>query len=89
MERSLIVNNILNWKMKRLIRTMPISFGVEVLNGSMLDEKDGKNMVVINEAAMKAFGWTQPVGKKMGKLGKQCIVKGVIKNISYNAQYIR
>ena len=60
-------------------------FGVEVLNGSMLDEKDGKDMVVINEAAMKAFGWTQPIGKKMGKLGKQCIVKGVIKNISYNA----
>ena len=44
-------------------------FGVEVLEGSMLDEKDGKNMVVINEAAVKAFGWTQPVGKKIDKLG--------------------
>mgnify|MGYP002953546207 FL=1 len=60
-------------------------FGVEVLEGSMLDEKDGKNMVVINEAAVKAFGWTQPVGKKIDKLGRHYIVKGVIKNISYNA----
>ena len=33
----------------------------------MLDEKDGKNMVVINEAAVKTFGWTQPVGKKIDK----------------------
>ena len=60
-------------------------FGVEVLDGSMLDEKDGKNMVVINEAAVKAFGWTQPIGKKIDKLGRHYIVKGVIKNISYNA----
>ena len=60
-------------------------FGVEVLDGNMLDEKDGKDMVVINEAAMKAFGWTQPVGKKIDKLGRHYIVKGVIKNISYNA----
>lgn len=61
-------------------------FGVEVLDGSMLDEKkDGKDMIVINEAAVKALGWTQPIGKKIGKLGKQYIVKGVIKNISYNA----
>ena len=48
----------------------------------MLDEK---NMVVINEAAVKTFGWTQPVGKKIDKLGRHYIVKGVIKNISYNA----
>ena len=61
-------------------------FGVEVLDGSMLDEKkDGKDMIVINEAAVKALGWTQPIGKKIGKLRKQYIVKGVIKNISYNA----
>ena len=51
----------------------------------MLDEKDGKNMVVINEAAVKTFGWTQPVGKKIDKLGRHYIVKGDIKNISYNA----
>lgn len=61
-------------------------FGVEVLDGSMLDEKkDGKDMIVINEAAVKTLGWTQSIGKKIGKLGKQYIVKGVIKNISYNA----
>lgn len=42
-------------------------------------------MVVINEAAVKTFGWTQPVGKKIDKLGRHYIVKGVIKNIPYNA----
>ena len=41
----------------------------------MLDEKDGKNMVVINEAAVKTFGWTQPVGKKIDKLGRHYIVE--------------
>ena len=59
-------------------------FQVEVLEGNMLDEKDGKEAVLINEAAAKAFGWDHPIGKKI-HLNEKCIVKGVIKNISYNA----
>lgn len=59
-------------------------FGVEVLQGSMLDEKDGEEMVVINEAAVKAFGWKEPIGKKLHS-NEEYTVKGVIKDIYYNA----
>ena len=59
-------------------------FQVEVLEGNMLDEKDGKEAVLINEAAAKAFGWDHPIGKKI-HLNEKCIVKGVVKNIYYNA----
>ena len=61
-------------------------FQVGILEGSMLDEKDGKGAVVINESAVRAFGWDQPIGKKirMG-IDETCTVKGVIKDICYNA----
>lgn len=61
-------------------------FQVELIEGSMLDEKDGKDAIVINESAAKAFGWNQPVGKKirMG-IDEVYTVKGVIKDICYNA----
>ena len=40
----------------------------------------------MNESAVKAFGWNQPIGKKirMG-IDEVCTVKGVIKDICYNA----
>lgn len=60
-------------------------FGVEVLQGSMLDEKDGEGMVLINESAVKALGWNQPIGKKITQGDDMLTVKGVIKNIYYNA----
>lgn len=56
-------------------------FGIELLEGNMLDEKDGEKMVLINEAAVKAFGWKYPLGKKF----RDYTVKGVIKDICYNA----
>lgn len=61
-------------------------FQVGLIEGSMLDEKDGKEAVVVNESAVKAFGWNQPIGKKirMG-IDEVCTVKGVIKDICYNA----
>lgn len=61
-------------------------FQVELIEGSMLDEKDGKDAIVINESAAKAFGWNQPIGKKirMG-INEVYTVKGVIKDICYNA----
>ena len=40
-------------------------FQIDVIEGDMLDEKDGQGVVVINEAAVKAFGWSQPIGKKI------------------------
>ena len=57
-------------------------FHIEILEGSIPDEKDEKGTVVINEAAVKAFGWNEPIGKKFNKEYK---VKGVIKDIYYNA----
>ncbi len=61
-------------------------FQVDVLEGEMLNEKDGKETVVINEAAVKAFGWDKPIGKtlRMG-VNEVCTVKGVIRDIYYNA----
>ena len=56
-------------------------FGIELVEGDMLDEKDGEGMVLINEAAVKAFGWINPLGKKF----RDYTVKGVIKDICYNA----
>lgn len=60
-------------------------FQVDVLEGEMLNEKDGKETVVINEAAVKAFGWDKPIGKtlRMG-VNEVCTVKGVIRDIYYN-----
>ena len=57
-------------------------FHIEVLEGSMLDDKDEKGAVVINEAAVKAFGWNAPIGKE---INGEYRVKGVIKDIYYNA----
>lgn len=59
-------------------------FQIEVIEGSMLDEKDGENMVVINEAAAKVLGWDQPIGKKIIHQMENFTVKGVIKDIYYN-----
>lgn len=61
-------------------------FQIEVLQGNIPDEKDEKKVVVINEAAVKAFGWNQPIGKKICMGGnEEYTVKGVIKDIYYNA----
>ena len=57
-------------------------FHIEVLEGSIPDEKDEKGTVVINEAAVKAFGWNEPIGKEFNEEYK---VKGIIKDIYYNA----
>lgn len=61
-------------------------FGVELLEGSMLDEKDEEGIVLLNETAVKAFGWKEPIGKKFfWKKNCAYTVKGVIKDIYYNA----
>ena len=61
-------------------------YGIQLLEGEWLDENDSIN-VLINEAAVKAFGWSEPVGKSFGfddnnRVGYK--VKGVIKNV-YNS----
>jgi len=60
-------------------------YGIQLLKGEWLDENDSIN-VLINEAAVKAFGWDEPIGKSFGMDDNNRVgykVKGVIKNI-YN-----
>jgi hypothetical protein len=67
------------------IEELPISeqyaayYGMRLTEGELLRDSDPDNLVLINESAMKAFGWKEAVGKKFGSY----TVKGVIKNI-YN-----
>lgn len=60
-------------------------FEVTVLEGSIPGEKDEPGMIVINEAMLKAMGWNQPIGKKIYFGNESYTVKGVIKDIYYNA----
>jgi len=55
-------------------------FDFKLVDGEMLTDADPDSLVLINESAVKAFGWHEPVGKHFFSRYK---VKGVIKNI-YN-----
>ena len=59
-------------------------YGIQLLKGEWLDENDSIN-VLVNEAAVKAFGWNDPIGKSFDMNDKKAgyKVKGVVKNI-YN-----
>ena len=69
------------------IETMVISpdyitfYDFRLIAGEMLTDADPASMVLLNESAVKAFGWHDPVGKQFddGKF----TVKGVIKHV-YN-----
>jgi len=54
-------------------------YNFRLVAGEMLTDADPDSFVLINESAVKSFGWHDPVGKHFG--GRT--VKGVIKNI-YN-----
>ena len=57
-------------------------FGIELLEGKMLDEKKNSPAeVIINEATVKALGWKEPLEKKMVYADNTVTVKGVIKDI--------
>jgi len=51
--------------------------------GEMLTDSDPDSLVLLNESAVKAFGWHDPVGKNFTSLTGNYTVKGVIKNV-YN-----
>ncbi len=53
-------------------------FQVEVLEGNMLDEKTGKRVVLINEAAAKALVGIILLERRYA-LNEKCIVKGLLK----------
>jgi len=55
-------------------------YDFRLLAGEMLTDADPDTVVLINESAVKAFGWHDPVGKQFNNRFR---VKGVIKNV-YN-----
>ena len=54
-------------------------YELRLIEGEMLTDLDPATSVLLNESAVKAFGWHSPVGKKFGNR----TVKGVIRNV-YN-----
>jgi hypothetical protein len=55
-------------------------YELEVLEGELFSENDSKQDVMLNESAVKAFGWDRAAGKLLDNYR----VKGVFRNI-YNA----
>ena len=51
-------------------------YGIRLLQGNYLTDKEDKGAVLINQAAVKKFGWAEPIGKKIYKY----TVVGVIKD---------
>ena len=58
-------------------------YDFKLLEGEMLTDSDTSTIVLLNESAVKAFGWHEPVGKTFGNERVTYTVKGVIKNV-YN-----
>jgi hypothetical protein len=54
-------------------------YDLRLVAGEMLTDADQESMVLLNESAVRAFGWHEPVGKHFAGY----TVKGVIKNV-YN-----
>ena len=57
-------------------------FDFQLLEGEMLTDADPVSMVLLNEIAVKAFGWRDPIGKQFDddRYGR-CTVKGVIRHV--------
>ena len=58
-------------------------YDFRLITGEMLTDADPDSLVLLNESAIKAFGWHDPVGKHFGYNRNTYTVKGVIKNV-YN-----
>ena len=58
-----------------------IFYDFRLLEGEMLTDSDPETMVLLNESAVKAFGWREPVGKTFGNNYVKYTVKGVISNV--------
>ena len=58
-------------------------YDFRLVAGEMLTDVDLDSLVLLNESAVKALGWHEPVGKNFGGTRGTYTVKGVIKDI-YN-----
>ena len=52
-------------------------YELRLVAGELLNDADPETSVLLNESAVKAFGWREPVGKQFADY----TVKGVIKNV--------
>jgi hypothetical protein len=56
-------------------------YDFHLIDGEKLAEDDPDSLVLINEYAVKALGWQNPVGKSFDKEPHRMTVKGVIKHV--------
>jgi hypothetical protein len=56
-------------------------YELRAVAGEMLDGQDPDSVALINESAVRAFGWDDPVGKHFGYQERNYTVKGVIRDI--------
>jgi len=59
-------------------------YNFQLIAGEMLTDADPNSLVLLNESAVKLFGWHNPVGKRFNDY----TVKGVIKNVYSTAPTI-
>jgi len=57
-------------------------YELQLISGEMLTDYDPESMILLNESAVNAFGWHDPVGKQFDD---RYTVKGVIKNVYNNS----
>ena len=69
----------INLEEKRISPEYTAFYDLRLIEGEMLNDLDPATSVLLNESAVKAFGWHSPIGKKFGDR----TVKGVIRNV-YN-----
>ena len=63
-------------------------YDLRLMAGEMITDPDPESLVLLNEAAVKVFGWHDPVGKQFADSrfpDSRFTVKGVIKNVFNSA----
>ena len=61
-------------------------YELQLIAGELLNDADPDSLVLLDESAVKAFGWHDPVGKHFtGNYLPDLTVKGVIKNVYHLA----
>ena len=58
-------------------------YDLRLLSGEMLTDTDPETTVLLNEAAVKAFGWHNAIGKQFSNNSRTYTVKGIMKHV-YN-----
>lgn len=75
----------------RMIRIDPDyvkALGLELVAGRDLNERDGRNAILVNEKLVEAFGWQDPIGMELRRGGDDepaPRVVGVVKNYHIDA----